>query len=147
MESQTKFEIDAIPKEILKGQFAAYFESKQSAKPNPLPFTLPGLAMWIKIPLREFILYPETGPLYTVIQHAKSKCENDLIDRMYKKEIDRTTGLLFLKNHFGYLDIAKALSEEERKLKKKESLQAKRSISDILDSIEQKKLPANQKTK
>jgi len=57
---------------------------------------------------------------------------------MFDHRIDKTTGLMFLKNHFGYIDIAKALTAEEKLREKKANISTKRSISDILDAIEQK---------
>lgn len=131
-----KREIDEIPKEVLKGQFAAYFDARDRHTPSPLPYTLTGLALWTQIPLQELITYPEDGPLYTVVRHAKAKCENDLIDRMLSGQIDTSVGNMFLKNHFGYVDLAKAISAEEKK--KQKELSRGPTISAILDAIEAK---------
>lgn len=133
-----KFKLDSIPHEVLSKQLIMFFnDAKQSAPPKPL--TLTALSLFLNIPLKEFLLYPENGQHSSLITNAKLRCENDLVERIYNGKIDQTTGSLFLKNHFGYINMAKAMSAEERKKERQASLGTKRSISDILDEIENKK--------
>jgi len=110
----TTNKLDSIPHDILKKNIVIYFEKNKQDASRPA-LTLPALALHLAIPLKDIITYPEGGTHYALIENAKAKCENDLVERMFDKRIDKTTGLLFLKNHFGYLDIQKAVGEEERK--------------------------------
>jgi hypothetical protein len=132
--------LNQIPHEILKRQIVTYFETQKLATsdtPEPRPFTLPGLALSLGVTLKDLILYPNDGVHSSLIANAKARCESDLIDRMFAKKIDRSTGLMILKNHFGYIDIAKAITAEEKKREKEFTKEQKVSISDILDAIEE----------
>lgn len=129
--------LDLVPHEVLKKQIVIYFETNKAEIVKPA-LTLTALALHIGIPLKDIITYPETGIHFALIQNAKARCENDLVERMFDHRIDKSTGLMFLKNHFGYRDIEKAISAEEKAKIKKENKQIKRSISDILDAIEVK---------
>lgn len=129
--------LDLVPHDVLKKQIVIYFETQKAEASRPA-LTLTSLALFIGIPLKDLIIYPESGIHFPLIQNAKARCENDLVERMFDHRIDKSTGLMFLKNHFGYTDIAKALSAEEKAKIKKENKEIKRSISDILDAIETK---------
>jgi len=129
--------LDLVPHDILKKKIVIYFETQKADAARPA-LTLTSLALFIGIPLVDIITYPETGIHFELVQNAKARCENDLVERMFDHRIDKSTGLMFLKNHFGYTDIAKALSAEEKAKIKKENREIKRSISDILDAIETK---------
>jgi hypothetical protein len=135
-------DLNSRPYELLRRQIITYFENQKvqtTEHPQPRPFTLTGLAMALGVTLKDLLLYPHDGPHASLLENAKGRCEADLIERMYNKSMDRSTGMLLLKNHFGYIDIQKALTEEERKKKKlEEKISGKRSISDILDDIEKR---------
>ena len=131
-------QLDLIPHEVLKKQIVIYFETQKQDSKQPA-MTLPSLALHIGIPLKDIIIYPGEGATHSaLIVNAKARCENDLVERMFDHRIDKSTGLMFLKNHFGYRDIEKAISAEEKAKIKKENKEIKRSISDILDAIEVK---------
>lgn len=133
---KTNNKLDLIPKEVLKPQIVLYFEMCKTPESSK-PFTLPGMALHLSVPIEDIIMYPKEGSLHSaLISFAKAKCEDDLVNRMFNKSIDRSTGMLFLKNHFGYRDISNALTAEEKARQKKESQKSKLSISDILDNIE-----------
>jgi hypothetical protein len=133
--------LNEIPHDILKRQIVTYFETQKAPTkqhPQPRPFSLPSLALALGVTLRDLVLYPEGGIHSSLIYNAKAVCEADLVDRMMNKMIDRSTGHLLLKNHFGYMDIQKALTDEEKKKQRIANALTKRSISDILDEIEMK---------
>lgn len=142
MDTKTQNPLDEIPNDILKKQIITYFELQKirtDLNPEPRPLTLTGLALALGVTLKDILLYPASGLHANLISKAKGECEADLVDRMYSKKIDRATGMLLLKNHFGYLDIAKALTDEERKKRKiADKLAGKRTISEILDDIEKR---------
>lgn len=96
----------------------------QTAKRNNDSLTLPALAEQMKWTVNWIITYPPTGPLARAIDHAKLKCENWLVDQLFRKNIDKTAATLMLKNHFGYNE------------KQEITVRKKVNIKDILDAIE-----------
>jgi len=111
-----------MTKDEFRDTLKAYFLDCDTYKKT---YTLSGLAEALKWSIDEVVTYPSDGKLSKMLDHAKLKCENSLIDDALKGKVDKTTAQLILKTHFGYKD------------KKDINLKGKINISSVLDEIEQ----------
>jgi hypothetical protein len=89
-----------------------------------LPYTLPGLSEHIGCYLSDILEYPSGEKYSELIELAKLKCHNSIVNAMLTSKIDKTTGQMILKNHFGYTD----------KIDIKKDVKV--NISKVLDEIE-----------
>ena len=110
-----------MDKDQLKEVIKDYFKNCDNLKST---YTLPGLAEALGWSVQEIMDYPIEGDFFKVIEYAKIKCENSIIDGALKGRVDKGTANIILKTHFGYKD------------KKEVEVKGKLSISKVLDELE-----------
>ena len=72
--------------------------------PDPEPYTLSGLAVWLGVDRRTLLNYESKDEFFPTIKQAKSRVEADLERRMNHKDTF-TPGLIFnVKNNFGWIE-------------------------------------------
>ncbi len=123
-----------LTKQEFKAEVMAYF--KHNAEVNKtrkvergvaVPITLPALAEHLGWPTTRLINYPEDGKYFEIIEFAKVKCENFLLDSIYAKTVNLAIAKMLLETYHGY---------GTSKQKEKENKKRLRSISTILNEIE-----------
>jgi hypothetical protein len=126
-----KLKIERFEKDILKRKIADYFLECESKNPKEA-YTISGLAFSLSVPKKDISKYPETGKFFDLIEHTKQKIENQLIQMLLTKKIDKSVANLILINDFGYKN--QSSKQEEKKEDKLKTI--KKSISDVLNEIE-----------
>jgi len=72
--------------------------------PDPEPYTLSGLAVWLGVDRKTLLNYSERDEFFPTIKQARARVEADLERRLSHKDTF-TTGLIFnAKNNFGWVD-------------------------------------------
>lgn len=120
--SSNKWYYSPMEKDQLISLIKEYF---LEAETNPkVHTTLPGLAEHLCMTVDQLINFSEDDPNYPIIQRAKLKCENYLVNQSMSGRVDKSIANLMLKTYFGYTD------------KKELNVKGKINISSVLDEIE-----------
>lgn len=134
MTTSSKFERHSV--EEFKTRVGAYFTKvnaentrRKSERLFILPYTLPGLAEHLRVTTAFLVTYPEEGKYTDIIEYAKTKCENFILDAIFHKTIDKSLGKYLLETYHGH-GLAQKDKEKERNKRKL------RTISDILNDEE-----------
>ena len=79
--------------------------------PDPEPYALSGLAVWLGVDRRTLLNYESKDEFFPTIKQAKSRVEADLERRMNHKDTF-TPGLIFnVKNNFGWIEQPQMLQQ------------------------------------
>lgn len=120
--------IDKFDKETLKEKITAYFVECDAKKEV---YTISGLAFSLRVPKDDIKKYPENSRFTDLLTHTKQKCENQLIQMLLKKQIDKTVVNLLLINDFGFKNhVSKTEDKETKKI-----ADVKKTISDVLNDL------------
>lgn len=134
---ETKKKSDDLSRADFKARVQKYFESVENLNKQRKveggfmqPTTVPGLAQHLVWPVDKLVNYPQDGQFADIIEFAMVNLESWLNDAIITKQIDKAVGMMMLKSYFNYTD------KDGKKAKDNKS---SRSISRVLDEIEQGK--------
>ena len=72
--------------------------------PKPIPYTVEGLASFLKTNRQTLINYENKDEFFDTITHAKSKIQANLMERGLSKDNDANITKFNLSNNYGYRD-------------------------------------------
>lgn len=122
--------LDTISRQKLANRLNGFF--KEATEKNRL-CSLAAMSYWLNVPSDEIRFYPLDGKHAALINKARMRCENDIVNRMLAGTVDFRAAQMLLQGDFGYSQGGKS---DKNKLNK-----VRKTIAAVLDEIEDKRAP------